>query len=86
MLTCPILVYQFNIIGGCTSIGTCMGLMAHNTKKESIFLLNSFWDACVSLTGRESSLVQGKRDGSDIQKAIVEDNKGSSTATSITFL
>lgn len=30
--------------------------------------------------------VQSNNDGSDIQKAIVDDNKGSSAATVITFL
>lgn len=64
-------------------------LKAHNMMarkiKKSIILLNSFSERVCVFDGMRV-LDESNNDGSAVQKAIVEDNKGSLATTSITFL
>lgn len=63
-------------------------LKAHNMarkRKKSIILLNSFSEYACVFDG-VWVLDESNNDGSAVQKAIVDDNKGSLATTSITFL
>lgn len=60
-------------------------MMSRKGGKKKHCLIEQFL-GCVCVVDSVSVLVQSNTEGSDTQKAIVDDNKGSSAAASITFL